>query len=81
VVWLSGRDEMIPEQDLGVPATSRRTTRHMPYAKMRELLLNWVNVDIEREHLPLLNQRVASAIEPSVEQLVHQLKQTAKCPC
>lgn len=69
-VW---SDEMIPGQDLGVRLQALLgwlgNYAHMPYAKMRELLFELGGIDIGEGTLVVTNQRVASAIEPSVEQL------------
>lgn len=71
-------DEMIPEQDLGVRLQALLgwlgNYAHMPYAKMRELLLELGGIDIGEGTLVATNQRVASAIEPSVEQLGTSVK-------
>lgn len=68
--WLG---EMIPGQDLGVRLQAvlgwLGNYAHMPYAKMRELLFELGGIDIGEGTLVATNQRVADAIEPSVEQL------------
>jgi transposase len=68
--WL---EEMIPGQDLGVGLQALLgwlgNYAHMPYTKMRELLFELGGIDIGEGTLVATNERVAQAIEPTVEAL------------
>lgn len=65
--------QMIPRQDLGVRLQALigwlGNYGHMPYAKIRELLLELGQIDIGEGTLVATNERVAQAIEPPVEAL------------
>jgi transposase len=73
IVTAAWSAQMIPGQDLGVGLQALLgwlgNYAHMPYAKMRELLFELGGIDIGEGTLVATNQRVASAIEPSVAQL------------
>ncbi len=69
--------EMIPGQDLGVRLQALigwlGNYGHMPYAKIRELLLELGQIDIGEGTLVATNERVAQAIEPPVEALGNKI--------
>lgn len=71
-------DEMIPGQDLGVRLQALLgwlgNYAHMPYTKMRELLFELGGIDIGEGTLVTTNERVAQAIEPTVETLGRWVK-------
>ena len=71
-------DEMIPGQDMCVRLQAMigwlGNYAHVPYAKIRELLLELGEIDIGEGTLVATNERVAQAIEKPVESLSNWVK-------